>query len=514
MLRREALKAGRSVAVVGGGGSSHGPTFSECLAERTGKTLRKLRAGWITIGENDLHVEVNDKGDIERGPASLKGDPVNSLSDKSRNTERNARRAHALAEGRTGRDYTYKRKTRRATDLGTKARIDQFHSAKEAAKGQGLKTHEVLATMRDAHAFLTEQHSQREAAKDTARRLSGLNSSNVNKIEDAYRDHSTINRFDEAAQEVAWSHPELGFDPHGLDTPGKVWELIKEGKQAAPKLHDKIVADTAAEWLRDSKRRGTTRASSPAVGDAFDDWDTPTATPSKVPSRSRSADVVPFARSPGRDRLVASLAAGRDAVPVSPPAGAAGGAAAAAGARMTFADGAVKLRASAGKGKSFREFTGSAYNGGVMYPSVTVNGIPQTMAIVLDLDTLQIPQPERPVLDDHDETTDGVIGQTTMLAVRTSDYTLPVAGVLYTRKERSKKILDASDGGHRWQLSVGTENFSIEKIPAGQSVRVNQRTFHGPVSVARNAYLTDLSFVAVGGDDTTYAVIAARRAVQ
>ena len=181
---------------------------------------------------------------------------------------------------------------------------------------------------------------------------------------------------------------------------------------------------------------------------------------------------------------------------------------------MTFADGAVKLRASAGKGKSFREFTGSAYNGGVMYPSVTVNGIPHTMAIVLDLDTLQIPQPERPVLDDHDETTDGVIGQTTMLAVRTSDYTLPVAGVLYTRKERSKKILDASDGGHRWQLSVGTENFSIEKIPAGQSVRVNQRTFHGPVSVARNAYLTDLSFVAVGGDDTTYAVIAARRAVQ
>jgi hypothetical protein len=457
-----------------------------------------MRAGWITIGKNDLHVEVNSSGDIERGPASLKGDPINSLNDKSRRTERQARSAHALAEGRTGRDYTYKRKTRRATDLGSKSRIEQFQSAKSAAQGSGVKTHEVLGRMREAHQLELQFHEHREGLKREARKLTGLNSSNIERIENAYKDHSTRKDFDTAARTFVHENPHSGFDPDDIGTPQKVWDLIKEGKQDAPKLHDRRVAENAVAMLRDSARR---ERMSPKLKVSTDEEDARQGwTPSKA--KKSEDDYVPFGRSPGRCRLVSALAAGRSvmlpAVKVDP-------------SKMRFMDGMVRLRASAGKGRTFREFSGSAYNGGVMYPSITAGGVTSTMAIVLDLDSLTIPNENRPVLDDHDETTDGVIGQTTMLAVRKSDYTLPVAGVLYTRKARSQKILSASDGGHRWQLSVGTDNFQIEEIPAGQSVRVNQRTFHGPVCVARNAYLTDLSFVAVGGDDTTFAVIAAGR---
>ena len=468
-------------------------------AAAVASSLTRLRAGWITIGKNDLHVEVNSVGDIEKGPASLKGDPIASLNDKSRRTERQARSAHALAEGRTGRDYTYKRKTRRATDLGSNSRIEQYESAKSAAKGSGVKTHEVLARMREAHQLEMEFHEHREGLKREARKLTGLNSSNIERIENAYKDHSTRKDFDTAARTFVHENPHSGFDPDDIDTPQRVWELIKEGKQSAPKLHDRRVAENAAAMLRDSARR---ERMSPKSKLSTDDEDAQQGWRPSPKSKDPEDDYVPFARSPGRSRLLAALAAGRSvtvpAVQVDP-------------SKMRFMDGGVRLRASAGKSRTFREFSGSAYNGGVMYPSITAGGVTSTMAIVLDLDSLTIPNENRPVLDDHDETTDGVIGQTTMLAVRKSDYTLPVAGVLYTRKARSQKILSASDGGHRWQLSVGTDNFQIEEIPAGQSVRVNQRTFHGPVCVARNAYLTDLSFVAVGGDDTTFAVIAAGR---
>ncbi len=153
-------------------------------------------------------------------------------------------------------------------------------------------------------------------------------------------------------------------------------------------------------------------------------------------------------------------------------------------------------------------FDGSAYNGGIMYPSC--DGLEPGTPVVVDLDTLTIPQPDLPVLDDHDDSTDGVIGETKLLAVRKSDYTMPVSGVLYPDKARTRKITAAK--GHRWQLSFGLEQYTLERIAAGRSVQVNGRTFTGPLAVARNAYMTDLSFVAVGGDDSTWARIAAARA--
>ncbi len=155
-------------------------------------------------------------------------------------------------------------------------------------------------------------------------------------------------------------------------------------------------------------------------------------------------------------------------------------------------------------------FEGSAYNGGIMYP--TVDGLDPGTAVVVDLDTLNIPNPVRPVLDEHDVSNDGVIGETKEFAVRKSDYTIPVTGVLYPDKARAKNLMSAKD--HRWQLSLGIEQFTQEKIAAGRTVRVNGRLFTGPLVVARNGYLTDLSFVAVGGDDTTWARIAAARATR
>jgi hypothetical protein len=177
-------------------------------------------------------------------------------------------------------------------------------------------------------------------------------------------------------------------------------------------------------------------------------------------------------------------------------------------AKMRFAaGGGWKLRARSTR--RVRRFTGCAYTGGVMYPSLTVNGVTTCGPVVLDLESLRVESQSVPVLDDHDESTDGTIGRT--LSIMNSGRRLDVKGVVYPRKLRSHGIIFANDAGHRWQLSVGTDQFSVEKIASGRSIDVNGRTFTGPLDVIRGAYLTDLSFVAVGGDDRTSATIAASR---
>jgi hypothetical protein len=175
---------------------------------------------------------------------------------------------------------------------------------------------------------------------------------------------------------------------------------------------------------------------------------------------------------------------------------------------VCFRSDSVKLAAQMA-GDANRAFEGVAYNGGLMYPTLIVGRETITGPVVVDLDTVVIPSQQRPVLDDHDDSTDGLIGRTTSLTI--DQYQLNVKGVIYTKKFRAQKILSANDGGHSWQLSVGMDNFTIQRVPADQTVMVNQQTFKGPLTVLRGAYFTDLSFVAVGGDDSTWAKIAAKR---
>lgn len=130
-------------------------------------------------------------------------------------------------------------------------------TAGEHAKAMGqlhrVKAEHVQHLMPEAHNFLKGQIDQREVAKAHARKLSRLNSGSIAKIENNYRDWSSVDGFDTIARDVAIAHPELGLDPDDTDTPGKVWELIREGKEAYPSAESKEVAELAAKWLRSAK---------------------------------------------------------------------------------------------------------------------------------------------------------------------------------------------------------------------------------------------------------------------
>ena len=144
-----------------------------------------------------------------------------------------------------------------------------------------------------------------------------------------------------------------------------------------------------------------------------------------------------------------------------------------------------------------------------MFPSLTIGGRENTGPVVIDLISLKIPSENRPVLDNHDSSTDGLIGRT--VSVKKTGNQIEVAGFIYPKNVRAQKILSANDAGKSWQLSIGADNFVAQQVPTGQTVLVNGQTFDGPLTVIYNAWLTDISFVDEGGDNSTWATIQARR---
>jgi hypothetical protein len=62
-----------------------------------------------------------------------------------------------------------------------------------------------------------------------------------------------------------------------------------------------------------------------------------------------------------------------------------------------------------------------------------------------------------------------------------------------------------------WQMSLGADAANFERIPDGEKVTVNGRSFKGPILVARGAVVREVSFVALGADAATSAGVAAQR---
>lgn len=527
--QQEIQRAADSVQKLGNSynpGGTH-PGMYPTRAEAVAKAINSERQRAAGIGQGYDHVKAIDPAEIRQAiknrPASTPEPdrPVDPIKTAAAIAAINKKHGDGLTEANAVPASMQRPADAAKSILRTtpkqKAAAEprQSRSAAELADAAATLAREVKRspatverTLRDALAFHTQSIAEREAAKAHARKVTGLNAGNLAKFENSLRDHSTAFNWDRKARAVAMEVPELGLDPDGHDTPAKVWDLIREGKARRPSANDPEVISTAREWLSKPRRPKTTPADFPA-DNGFDVVFGDAAEPTRV-KRGRVKDssgvgYVPFsrARAGAANRigsaLVAALAAGRSAKPPTLHAG-------------RFRDtetnvGICRLRAKSAK--RTRTFKGVAYTGGVMHPSITIDGVTRAMDVVLDLDSLTIPSMVRPVLDDHDETTHGLIGQTRL--IRREGQRLVIEGTLYGWKLRAKEIIAAARAGHQWQLSVGTDGFRLEDIPAGQRVTVNGQTFVGPVKVARGAYLTDFSFVAVGADDHTSAVIAASR---
>lgn len=133
--------------------------------------------------------------------------------------------------------------------------------------------------------------------------------------------------------------------------------------------------------------------------------------------------------------------------------------------------------------------------------------------VVVDLDTIDASGLPIPALYDHCTfDPEFIVGLVTAAKTEggqfvTSGHFTPTGG----EKDYATRVLAKADAGHVWQVSIGGDPAVTEEVKAGASITVNGRTYAGPVIVARGVQLREISFVVLGGDRRTSAVVARHR---
>lgn len=149
----------------------------------------------------------------------------------------------------------------------------------------------------------------------------------------------------------------------------------------------------------------------------------------------------------------------------------------------------LELKANADGGLPSR-FAGTAYSGGLV----------PDYGVVIDMATTTYNE-KLPLLDSHSRwDIVGVIDQ-----AATQDFQMQVAGKLFSDMAGSsaERIANLAARGVPFEMSVGLYAFRREFVPAGQSIKVNNQTFQGPINVLRNGQVREVSIVTLGADPRT-----------
>ncbi|MGB0600400.1 MAG: Mu-like prophage major head subunit gpT family protein [Rubripirellula sp.] len=162
----------------------------------------------------------------------------------------------------------------------------------------------------------------------------------------------------------------------------------------------------------------------------------------------------------------------------------------------------VEIEIQAAEGENVPSFEGVAYTGVPMRPG----GWTKPYPVILDLRGGEYPNNHRvPIHRNHD--IDREVGHSTEIKPGNE---LLISGLFSALDSHdTQRIRNSSKNGLPWQMSVGVGlKASPEFVPEGRQVHVNGRRFRGPVAVARSWKLREVSFVTLGADDGTSAVVA------
>lgn len=125
--------------------------------------------------------------------------------------------------------------------------------------------------------------------------------------------------------------------------------------------------------------------------------------------------------------------------------------------------------------------------------------------VVVDLETLRVNRQSIPVLRSHDP--ERIAGHTTKIDV--SPQRLKMEASLSGLPQYADEVVFNAGRGFPWQVSIGAGlSQKPEFVPGGESAKVNGRVWKGPVLVARNAHLREVSLLAMGADSDTSASFA------
>lgn len=165
-----------------------------------------------------------------------------------------------------------------------------------------------------------------------------------------------------------------------------------------------------------------------------------------------------------------------------------------------------------GKPAGPRTFTLVAYTGEPM------NIYPFDAPVVVDLDSYVPGNPNIPALYDHCPSIDYIVGQVESVGVEASpDGPALVARGRFTLTDQpidrnyALQVLQQADAGYQWQVSIGANAGTLTKIEQGIEFTANGgRKYVGPAYLAKRPEFRELSFVVIGGDGKTSAVVARR----
>jgi hypothetical protein len=139
-----------------------------------------------------------------------------------------------------------------------------------------------------------------------------------------------------------------------------------------------------------------------------------------------------------------------------------------------------------------------AYTGGL----VQLDSLP--LPVVFDLSSTRA-APAVTMLYGHDR--NNPIGHFDSINVGTDKIT--VSGPMSIDSEQSQKVKDAAKNGFPWQASVGIHSATVEYLGEGKSASVNGRAFSGPIYIARDNLLREVSILTIGADPNTVVKLSA-----
>lgn len=130
--------------------------------------------------------------------------------------------------------------------------------------------------------------------------------------------------------------------------------------------------------------------------------------------------------------------------------------------------------------------------------------------VIVDLAGLKAASQTIPALRDHDS--GRIVGQTSEVKIDAEGVRL--AGTITGENAEAVEVVTQSKNGFRWQASIGASVDRREFLESGKSAVVNGRNVTGPLVIARNSTLKEISFVAIGADGQTTATLAASSSPQ
>ena len=139
-----------------------------------------------------------------------------------------------------------------------------------------------------------------------------------------------------------------------------------------------------------------------------------------------------------------------------------------------------------------RKFKGTAYAGG----RVDGDGYWGRSGVVFDLDGIEIDKPTA-LLEEH-------FGSSRIGVVQTVDTNgkIDVSGDFLTNT-KAQEIVQDSDDGFPFQMSMMIDPGSIEEVSQGKTVIVNGQSFEGPITIFRQNRIREFTICSTGADRNT-----------